>query len=258
MKKLFISLFVFLCCTAIIHIQAQDSGTDVLRTKKGVAVLPEVGDWAIGIDATPFFRYVGNIFANNPYAPSFGFTAQAPGAIFGKYKVTETVSYRGTLLFGITNETTKSPNATDPDQIDKTTTSALSIGLVGGIQVSRVVFGRLSGFYGAQAGIMKDPYDAGTYTGALSFKDGNDSDNDYKAVGGSTYGIMAGGFIGIEYFFAPRMALAGEFGYDLMFYTQGKRKYKPATGDEIVTDFGGNGIELTPNASGNLQLLFYF
>ncbi|MBL7111342.1 MAG: hypothetical protein ISS19_05310 [Bacteroidales bacterium] len=69
---------------------------------------------------------------------------------------------------------------------------------------------------------------------------------------------MAGGFVGVEFFFAPRMALAGEFGYDLLFYTQGDRKYVPETGTENITDYGSTGVELAPTASGNLQLLFYF
>ena len=106
--------------------------------------------------------------------------------------------------------------------------------------------------------IIKEPYDAGIYMGKLSFKDGNDSNNNYKLTGGNTYSLMAGGFVRIEFFFAPRMALAGEFGYDILFFTQGDRKNVPETGAETITDYGGTGVEFAPTASGNLQLLFYF
>ncbi len=244
----------------VIHSQVQESEGKVLRSKKGVPVLPQTGDWAIGIDATPFFQYIGNIFTtnNNPYFPEFGFTAQAPGAILGKYKISETTTYRGALLIGVSNITSKSQNPVNPDLVDKTTTSAITIGLVGGIQKNRQIFGRLVGIYGVQAGIIKEPYDGGTYQGKLIFKDANDSNNNYKLTGGNTYSLMAGGFVGIEFFFAPRMALAGEFGYDLLFYTQGDRKYVPETGTENITDYGRTGVELAPTASGNLQLLFYF
>ncbi len=260
MKKLLILLSALLICLTAIQAQMEDPEDEVLRTKKGVPILPQTGDWAIGIDATPFFRYIGNFFTtnNNPYYPVFGFTAQVPGTIFAKYKVSATTTYRGALLIGASNETNKSQNVTDPDLVDKTTTSALTIGLLGGIQKNRQVFGRLVGFYGVQAGIMKDPYNAGTYLGKLSFKDANDSNNNYKNVGGSTYSIMAGGFVGVEFYFAPNMALAGEFGYNINFYTQGKRQYVPESGTETTTDYGGSGVELAPSASGNLQLLFYF
>ena len=260
MKKLLICLSVFLMCTTVIQAQVQEPGDEILRTKKGVPVLPQAGDWAIGIDATPFFRYLGNILTNNnnPYYPVFGFTAQVPGAIFGKYKISETTTYRGALLIGISNQTSKSRNATNPDLVNKTTTSALSIGLIGGIQKNRQVFGRLAGIYGIQAGIMKDPYNAGTYMGKLSFKDASDSNNNYKRSGGNTYSVLAGGFVGVEFYFAPRMALAGEFAYDILFHTQGNRKNVPETGDETIMDYGGMGVEFVPSESGNLQLLFYF
>ncbi len=260
MKKLLVFLSVILICTMVIHGQVQESEGKVLRTKKGVPVLPQTGDWAIGIDATPFFQYIGNIFTtnNNPYFPAFGFTAQAPGAIFGKYKISETTTYRGALLIGVSNITSRSQNPVDPDLVDKTKTSALTIGLIGGIQKNRQIFGRLVGIYGVQAGIIKEPYNAGIYMGKLSFKDANDSNNNYKLTGGNTYSLMAGGFVGVEFFFAPCMALAGEFGYDILFYTQADRKNVPETGAETITDYGGIGVELAPTASGNLQLLFYF
>ena len=260
MKKLLVTLSVILLCLTAALAQAEGQGDVVLRTKKGVPVMPQVGDWAIGINATPFFMYLGNIFTtnNNPYFPSFGFTAQAPGAIYGKYIASKTTTYRGTLLIGVSNETTKSQNAIDPDLVDKTTISALSVGLIGGIQKNREMFGRLVGYYGAQAGVMMDPYNAGFYMGKLSYKDANDSDNDYKNTGGNTFSFMAGGLVGVEFFFAPRMALSGEFGYDLVFYTQGNRKNVPATGTETITDYGVTGIQFEPRASGSLQLLFFF
>ena len=257
MRKLLISLVLV---TATLGIYAQ-SEAEVLKTKKGVPIKPGVGDFAIGIDATPFFQYFGNLFSgNNPYYPYFGFTAQAPGSIFGKYKASATTTYRASLLIGYSTGTDKSQNFIDPDQDDKTTTSALTIGLFGGIEKHRDFFGRLSGYYGAQAGIGKDPYfdAANSYYGQLSYKDGNDSNNDYKVTGGSTYYVQAGGFAGVEFYIAPRLALMGEFGYYLTFYSEGKRINKPATGAETTISSGGGGFDMMPANSGNLVLLFYF
>lgn len=250
---------ILIMLAAVIITQAQD--TDVLKTKKGTPIKPGVGDYAIGIDATPFFRYAGNMFSgSNPYFPSFGFTAQSPGAIFGKYKVSETTTYRGSILIGYSNETDKSANATDATQTDKTSTSALTVGLNAGIEKHREVFGRLSGYCGAQAGIRKNPYYSAfnNYYGMLNYKDANDSNNDYKETGGSTYTISVGGFAGAEFYVAPRIALMGEFGYYLSVFTQGKRIGKPASGSETTIDLGSSGFDFMPVASGNLILLFYF
>ena len=263
MKKVLTLLFALFAGITLIRAQAGETGEtgqDLLLTKKGVPVLPQKGDWAIGIDATPFFRYLGNIFTstNNPYYPTFGFTAQQPGAIFGKYKVSENTTYRGSLLIGVSSDVSRSRNATNPDQVDKTTTSAISLGLVAGIEKNRQVFGRLAGIYGVQAGVMKDPYNAGTYMGTLKFKDASDSNNNYKRTGGNTYSILAGGFVGVEFYIAPRIALAGEFGYNIRLYVEGDRKFVPETGTETVQSYGGMGVGFAPSQSGNLQLLFYF
>jgi len=69
---------------------------------------------------------------------------------------------------------------------------------------------------------------------------------------------MAGGFVGVEFYIAPRIALSGEFAYSLSFYTQGKRTGKPATGSETTVSYGGGGFEFMPTSSGSLVVLFYF
>lgn len=260
MKKSVTCIFAILICCSPLRVRSQDNQDQLLRTKKGVPVLPKAGDWALGIDATPFFRYFGNLVNNagNPYIPSFGFTAQNPGTIYGKYKISESTTLRGNLLLGITNDVTKSQNGTNPDQVDKTIVSAIDIGLIGGIERSRKVFGRLAGYYGVQAGILKEPFNAGTFIGKRSFKDANDSDNNFHISGGNTYSILGGGFAGVEFFIAPRIALAGEFNYNLRLYTQTERKNIDAAGTENILDYGGRGVELAPAQSGNLQLLLYF
>ena len=46
-----------------------------LTSKKGEPFLPEAGDYAIGIDATPFLNYAGNFFGTGAanVAPTFDF-----------------------------------------------------------------------------------------------------------------------------------------------------------------------------------------
>lgn len=148
----------------------------------------------------------------------------------------------------------------DQDKTNKTIFTALTIGLAGGIEKHLDFFGRLLGYFGAQAGIRQDPYydNSTDEYGLMSFKDGNDSNNDYKYTGGSTLSIFAGGFTGVEFYVAPRIALMGELGYYLSYYTQMKRIYKPASGTDDVVDHGSGGFEFEPVPGGSLILLFYF
>ncbi|MES2681013.1 MAG: hypothetical protein V4635_14060, partial [Bacteroidota bacterium] len=55
-----------------------------LTSKKGEPILPEKGDWAIGIDATPFLNYIGNFFGTPNSAPSFTWLTNN-NTIVGKY-----------------------------------------------------------------------------------------------------------------------------------------------------------------------------
>lgn len=257
MKKNLVSL-IFIAVTLGLYAQGE---TEVLTTKKGVPIVPAAGSFAFGIDATPFFRYAGNLFSgNNPYSPSFGFTAQNPGSFFIKYKATNSITYRASVLIGYSMNTDKSENFVDPEQTNKTTYSALTIGLAGGIEKHLDFFGRLSGYFGAQVGIRQDPYydnGSGEY-GSLSYMDGNDSNNDYKEAGGNTMSIFAGGFTGVEFYVAPRVALMGELGYYLSYYTQTKRVYKPSNGTDDIIDHGSGGFDFEPVPGGSIILLFYF
>ena len=80
MKKVIFTLMIALF--AVAAVTAQD-----LTSKKGVPILPEKGDYAIGVDAIPFFQYVGNMFNANAFnpGPAFNFTAPTPFIIYGKY-----------------------------------------------------------------------------------------------------------------------------------------------------------------------------
>ena len=233
----------------------QEETEEVLKSKKGIPILPPTGSWAVGIDASPIFRYMGNIFSTNVnnYVPSFGFTAQTPGAIYVKHKVSPTRTYRFALLIGVSNET---ENVSDDVKYNY---SAIRLGLTAGIEKNHELFGRMVGVYGLQAGVMKVPdYISGNHYGRLSYKDSQNTASNYVETGGNTFGISLGGFVGIEYFIAPRIALAGEFGLDLIASLNQKRIRKPNTGSDTTIDYGGNGVELSPTQSGNLQLLFYF
>ena len=94
MKKL---LLLTLFISTILSVSSQDSTSHQIYNKKEVGILPVKGDWVIGIDATPFINYIGNLAlisneANN--APEFNFTAQRPGQLFGKYYLKDNKALR--------------------------------------------------------------------------------------------------------------------------------------------------------------------
>lgn len=268
MKKLSVLLAL-----AVISITAM-SQDQALTNKNGFPILPESGDWCVSIDATPFLNYFGGFFSDaGATAPYWGFTAQNPGSITGKYVVSDKMAYRATVLLGVYRTTSKSSNWTDPDKIDKEIESALSIGLLAGMERYTNVNSRLRGVYGFQAGVEKQPYYGsnplsggslkGSYTllGSYSYLNGDDDAYDEKVSGGNTWEVSAGVFVGAEYFFAPKISLSGEFCYGLSIFTQAKQTVTPSevSGmDEYEIPGSASGFSLSPCASGSLVMSFYF
>ena len=145
--------------------------------------------------------------------------------------------------------------------------------------------GRLQGIYGAEALIMfgsdKAKYEYGnawnTDLGTphrYNFGE-NVIGEDYGYItedkSGSSFGFGVRGFIGVEYFFAPKISLGGEFGWGIAFTSQGEGEYTyefedftvpsgdPFINTKTVKNAGGSSFGFHPdNLSGAINLLFYF
>ena len=100
MKKSILAVAVLIGTSATF---AQD-----LTSKKGEAFLPEAGDWAISIDATPLLGYVQGIFGSNgsSAAGSWSFL-NGNNTITGKYFATDDMAYRGGINIGFSTVTDK-------------------------------------------------------------------------------------------------------------------------------------------------------
>ena len=219
-----------------IGLQAQTE----LVSKKGFPILPEAGEYMIGIDATPFFSYMGNMFNGNTTnsAPNFGFTATNPLSLYGKYMVDENTAYRGIVRLGYTNFKNKSyiveddqplPIDNDKKVEDFHTNSQTHITLGAGIEKRRGS-GRLQGIYGGQLlfniNTYKDSYEYGnafstTNTTPSRTNFGNNAGWVTYDKGGTNFGIGLQGFVGVEYFFAPKLSVSGEFYYGFQFSNTG-------------------------------------
>ena len=208
-----------------------------LTSKKGEPILPEAGDWSIGIGAAPFLNYVGNFIGGNGLntAPTVNFLSTNQ-TILGKYFVDEQTAYRGgiRLNFGSTSTTTKVPvvPATTPVTFtdDVTKVGGSNIGITAGWEKRRGKT-RLQGFYGGEVGIaLGSGKTTMTYGNAIAnLAAGTTRTTEVKT--GSTFGLGLRGFIGAEYFIFPKIALGGEFGWGLALTTTGEGETTTETWD---------------------------
>lgn len=265
MKKSILAFAVVLGATTT---YAQD-----LTSKKGENYLPEAGDWAIGVDATPFLNYVGNFFGKTGpnAAPTWNFLT-TNNAITGKYFVEDDMAYRASLRIGFGSNkgsemvadrsvTTAPVFPAEPTMVENTwKMGTTNIALAGGLEW-RKGSTRLQGFYGAELGISissnKETYEYGNalnqnaagnvnVDAADDFGTGNLTTDAYgnaarvlSSKSGTMFGIGLRGFIGAEYFVLPKLAVGGEFGWGLAFMANGTSSVEM---ESEGIDGGGNEV----------------
>lgn len=275
MKKLLITAALASTC---IFANAQD-----MMSKKGTPILPEAGDWSIGADATDLIRYFGNLFTKDNNNNS-SLSPQVNQTLVGLYVKDETTAFRVKLRIGFGSTTdnvlvnddnsTSTPQATVTDT-KKSSNNNFTIGA--GLQKSRGK-GRLHGIYGAELmiglGGSKDTY---TYGNSFTSSHPAPTSHDFggniqgggritEAKNGSTFSFGLDGFIGAEYFFAPKMSLSGEYAWGLGMSSTGE-------GETTVESLNGTGDGGTSNTTktgksssfaldvtniGSITLHFYF
>lgn len=223
---------------------------DGLTSKKGEAYLPEAGDWSIGIDANPLFNYVGNL-ANGTSAQTFGganwFGGVPSGTIYGKYFKDEKTAYRAMVRIGFGSS--KSGNVVNlyadsiseyqnntSEYINETKNSGRQITLGFGLEKRRGNT-RIQGVYGAQMligfGGSSTEYTYGLgYSAGTTYSEtsgniinaGYGAERDLKVDNGSTFLLGLQGFIGVEWFFAPKVSLGAEYTWGLSMTSTGASK----------------------------------
>lgn len=259
MKKLFITAALASTC---IFASAQD-----MMSKRGTPILPEAGDWSIGAGADNLIGYFGNLFnkdANNYTS----LNSQVPMTLVGLYVKDETTAFRAKLRIGFTSDKQDAfitdNTGTPPDQTTdtwKSSSTGFTLGL--GIQKWRGK-GRLHGLYGAEVGFgitgHKDTYEYGndfsstvTAPSSTDFGTGNIPAAGVRVTedkDGSTFMVGLTGFIGAEYFFAPKMSLSAEYGWGFNFASTGEGEM---TTEHLNSTLNGSDSETTKTA-GNSHL----
>lgn len=245
---------LFLSGTAV----AQDAAPQEhsFLNKRGMEVLPQKGEWALGVSATSFLVYAGNLLNGNSgnNAPIFnhgnGPTSFAIGnlggmALSGKYMKSATFAYRARFQANASSNTMRNfvlKNVPTPDPLnpiyveDEMTTESTMAFLSFGVEKRRGT-GRVQGIYGAEllAGVSGsrsvfnygNPFsiDFNTPTTTTDFNNGftnNVGNRIVEANNGTSFLLGARAFVGVEYFVAPKLSLGGEFGYTMGFTTNGK------------------------------------
>ena len=289
MKKSILAIAVLLGSTSFAQEMKSDMGEDYL---------PAAGDWAIGIDATPFLNYVGNLIGGQDgnTAPGWN-TLTTNQTITGKMFKEDNLAYRGSLRIGFGHASNS--NMVNQDGAaapvypalatmveDSWKSSFFNVGISAGLEKRRG-FGRLQGYYGAEVGIgissSSTTYDYGnamSTTGATStdWGVGNITTDTYgngarvtEEKSGMGFQIGARAFIGCEYFVLPRIAIGGEFGWGLGFQANGTSSTSmestdgASVGTQTIESDNGSGFVLDTDSNtgmfgpaGSLRMTFHF
>jgi hypothetical protein len=278
MKKLILTLGLGFCLSSafsqVVVVEEVSNRGVGTYTKSGQQVLPQAGDFAISIDATPILKYAGNVFNGNTdnnntnwfYNGDNIFSAPS---IVGKYFLTDNTALRAKLHLGFSSYTDVdlvndvNSTATPPAKVeDKETYKNNGLGLTVGYELRRG-YGRLQGFFGPEVGV-------GISSNSTSWKYGNDlgsknPTNRYKKISsGTTFAANIGGFVGVEYFVAPKISVGAEANLGIGFASTGRGKTESErwTGSAVegttIETGGESSIGFKTNYNGNLFVTFHF
>ncbi|MDR1865126.1 MAG: hypothetical protein LBR08_06080 [Bacteroidales bacterium] len=293
MKKIIILFGLCLCAGFSATAQDGENTDNVPVNKRGIAILPKAGDHVIGVSADPFLVYLGNFFGKTTTnaSPEFKWDDVT---FYGKYFLEDNRAIRAKLRVGYSSDQTKyfitndHISANDPLNPDATTadvvkTGTQGLGLSAGYEF-RLGRGRLQGFYGAEVSLGYDKENI-TYTYGNPMTDVNQAPTTFddttnppteahkssratETKGGLAVNAGLGGFIGVEYFFAPKISIGGEFGLGLSFSSKAQdettlEKFNASSGQvETSTSrkgtTAGSDLSFGTTAVGSLFLLFHF
>jgi hypothetical protein len=240
MKKVF-SIAVAMCLGVVSSAQ----GNEQVQNRNDVDIMPVSGEFAVGIgvDLGAASGWIGNMFGgftgDNNFSqtyinnPAFG----SGVSIFGKYMVSDNNAIRASFSNFGTDATSNfevyDDRANDPDTtvVDKFRSNNSTTYVSAGWEWRRGKT-RLRGVYGGEA-IMSwsnshNHYTYGNNLGATNLTPTTAIgfwDPTYGRVTeqrfGATYGVGVRGFVGVEYFIAPKICIGTEFGWRVMMSQSG-------------------------------------
>ena len=261
MKKVLLSAAIALTSVAVMG--------QSLVSKKGEPILPQSLDYAIGFDAVPLFNALkfnnGNTISAASPISEFTF--------FGKRFDSENSACRFTLMLSTNTakETNLTPSldagAPDGGDMVEDVTKFNNFGIMLGFgNEFRRGNTRIQGYWGAESF-------AGISTAKNKFEYGNDrddlADGDYNVEvrEGTNFRLTARGFMGVEYFVAPKFSIGLEYGIAASLAFQGQGEATTFTveagdaGSEQTNNVGSKSTAFGVNtdvAGGRVVALFHF
>ena len=267
---------------SFIYVKAQTNDNEVI-SKKTVDYLPKAGEFGIGVDATPIFNYMGNLF-NATSGNKLDFSSPV---LYGKYYLSNETALRAVLSIQSINhkdmfyvrddaaffldplankKVTDSKNASNQQYF-------VSLAYQKYIGVSR-----LRGFYGGQVlfgynysnttNTYGNPMSEVNPTPSSIYPYTNDKTRLLQNVDVNSYHVGVGAIAGFEYYVLPKLCIGGELSLNLV-YTKGSQltnKTEQVVGNAVVTsdqtvspgssDFSIKTSRFTPNGFEE-QLGFY-
>jgi len=289
MKKIIITT----CCLLGFILSAGAQGyTSQPTSTPSTQYLPVEGDFALGIEATPFFDYLGNMFNGNvgnvaPFANGY------KGAIYGKYFLAHDRAIRAKLRLDFYNEGFSASVQNDTEIIlnplnplatalDAKNVRTFDVDLLVGYEFRRG-HGRIQGFWGGEVGLGlasgKTKFDYGNTMTALNqtpttsdWLGGttNSTVRPTETSNGSTFKGTVAAFVGVEYFIASQLSIGAEFNLALVLSSSGQGKTTnemfDASINQVITQSSRSmspvnpssqfGLRTTP--TGNIFIMFHF
>ncbi len=261
MKKFVVLIAAAVATTATF---AQD-----IMSKKGEAFLPETGDYALGFDAVPLFNVL-KFNNNNTIGAGYANPFQAAVLVkrFDDAKVATRVGLNLTL--GSTKMIEEVPEfqggtASAEDVVEnETTTTGFNLYATLGREWRRGNT-RVQGYYGGE-GILALGGNRTSTSYGNDFEDLPNGEYDEQVKSGTSFGIGARAFMGVEYFVLPKLSINLEYGFGLLanFGAKGEREYTVvADGNDSqeVEEDGSktNALGLGTDVSqGSVRVIFHF
>ena len=233
-------IYVIFLCVLTLGVGAQTSDS-ALQNKKGYAILPQAGDFAVGVDAMPYLQYLGNAFNGNTYNT----LNLGESTIYGKYYLSADEAIRAELYINKNKDQNTqyvrdgSQQATDPRaQVeDLQIINRNSYGIGVGYQRYRG-YNRLRGTYGA-AGYYYLNRETTNYSWGNEMTSDNNRPTSYNWYGAGTtptsryididndlsQTVSLGVLAGVEYFFLPKICIGGEFGLYMSYNWNSQANY---------------------------------
>ena len=209
--------------------------TTSMKNKKGLEYLPQAGDWAIQFDAVPLIDFGLNALKLNTNtgatAQHLGYVSGFSNVIVGKMYTTSTEAWRVKVGINYSSNNSETVLATygangDENYI-QTQNDAVTNIILGFGKEWRRGHNRLQGFYGGEAMIvLGSPSTTTSFEYSLDLQqaitEGVEAGGAQRSLGitkSGSFGIGARGFLGVDYFVLPKIAIGAEFGWGIGFST---------------------------------------